>query len=156
MQVLDAPSPLGLFNCIFAFVCAPGHTLGGCFEQKEHIVAFSTPDDTVNAALRRVRKGQEAKALKALLSNGVAKVNESVVAAIKKLHPPRVEDLKLPAPVTTQLSILPSDIFDHLFKMAADQQASKDLFGWAGWMLLPWRAEGWLFLGACAVCLLFD
>ena len=77
---LTNPTPLSLFNALFAFVCR-------CFERRVNSVVFDSPDDTVNAALRRILKGQERKALKSLCSNGVATVNASTIAAVKKLHP---------------------------------------------------------------------
>src|SRR4051794_37176873 len=71
----------------FAFVCAPG-----------------SPDDTVNV-LRRILKGQERKALKSLCSNGVATVN-STIAALKRLHPHRVGELKLPPKRVDQVCVM--------------------------------------------------
>jgi hypothetical protein len=135
------PTPLSLFNALFAFLCAPGSVLGGCFDRRTNNVAFDSPDDTVNAALRRILKGQERKALKSLCSNGVAKVNASTIAAVKKLHPRRCGELKLPPKLVDQVCVDEKDIADKLFLEANDQNASKDVFGWASWMFFPWRGE---------------
>ena len=102
---------------------------------------FDRPDDTVNAALRRILKGQERKALKSLCSNGVAAINPSTIAAVKKLHPHRIGDLKLPPQQVGQVCVEEKDIADKLFTEASDRNSSKDVFGWASWLFFPWRGE---------------
>jgi hypothetical protein len=128
---LAEPTPLALFNCLFAFVCAPGSVLGGCFDKRANNAVFDSPDDTVNAALRRILKGQERKALKSLCSNGVAAVNPSTIAAVKKLHPQRTGELKLPPQQGDQVCVEEKDIADKLFTESNDRNSSKDIFGWA-------------------------
>ena len=138
---LANPTSLSLFNCVFAFVCAPGSVLGGCFDRRVSNDVIDSPDDTVNAALRRILKGQERKALKSLCSNGIAAINPTTIAAIKKLHPQRVGELKLPPKQGDQLCVENKDIADKLFAESGDRNASKDLFGWAHWLYFPWRGE---------------
>ena len=46
----------------FCICCAPGSVLGGYFDRANAVV-FDSPDDTVNAALRRILKGQRARPL---------------------------------------------------------------------------------------------
>ena len=54
----------------------------------------------MNAALRKIAKGQEGKAFKMLSSNGVAAVDEGVAGELKKMHPPLDAELVLPHPAT--------------------------------------------------------
>jgi hypothetical protein len=141
-------TPLSLFNVLFAFLCAPGSVLGVCFEEKERHTELDTSDSTVKAALRRMMKGQEGRALKVLCSNGVAKVDAATIAACKKLHPQRTGELKLPSVVCEQLRVEEKDMHDKLFRDAGDSSLSKDVFGWAAWLFFPWRGEeGGFFKG---------
>jgi len=93
---LSDPTPLALFRALFEFLCAPGCVLAECFSEKQKRNPFSTVDDTVNAALHRVLKGQERKALRALCSNGVASVDDRVTDVLRALHPQRLGPLNLP------------------------------------------------------------
>ena len=140
-STLINPTPLALFNSLYAFVCAPGNVLGGCFDRRANTVVIDSPDDSVNAALRRILKGQERKALKSLCSNGVAAINPTTVAAVQKLHPGRVGELKLPEKRVEQLCVDEKDIADKLFGEAGDRNSSKDVYGWASWLFFPWRGE---------------
>ena len=147
-QACAQPTPLSLFNTLFAFLCAPGAVLGKCFDRGKSVVTFESPDNTVNAALRYILKGQERKALKSLCSNGVAAINSSTIASIRKLHPRRMEELKLPVKQSDQLFVESKSIEEKLFDGANDKNASKDLFGWASWLFFPWRAESGGFFSA--------
>jgi hypothetical protein len=111
-ETLANPTPLSLFNCLFTFVCAPGSVLGKCFERRVNKTVVDSPDDTVNTALRRILKGHERKALKSLCSNGVATVNARTISALKKLHPHREDELKLPLKQTSQLCVDEKEIAD--------------------------------------------
>jgi len=111
------------------------------FQERESNDLFSTPDDTVNAALRRVLKGQERKALRALSSNGVAPVDARVLDVMRKLHPPRDAPLKLPPVTGPQIAVDEEAVRERLFADAADHSMSKDVYGWAPWLLCPWRNE---------------
>jgi hypothetical protein len=155
---LTAPTQLALFNCLFAFVCAPGTVLGDCFDKRASKVVFDCPDNTVNTALRRILKGHERKALKSLCSNGVAAVNPTTISALKKLHPVRLEELMLPVKQADQLCVDEKGISDKLFRDASDKCASKDIFGWASWLFFPWRGETGGFFAALVrlLCLLVN
>ena len=155
---LSHPTPLALFVALFEFVCAPGCVLAECFENKQRKDIFSTADDTVNAALRRLVKGQERKALRTLCSNGVAAVDPPVVAALKALHPRRAAPLEPPPVVGPQLVVDEQAVHTALFSDAADCNLSKDVFGWAPWMLFPWRGEkeGFFVLLVRFVCLIIN
>ena len=63
------------FNAVHNFVCAPGLVLAPFFSDiRRSDNNFDVADSTVSAALRKVLKGQERKAMKLLCSNGVAKI----------------------------------------------------------------------------------
>jgi len=74
-EALVHPTQVSLFNIVLSVLCSPGAVLGRCFVKKKEVI-FDTPDHTVNAALARVLKGQEKKAIKILCSNGVAPIND--------------------------------------------------------------------------------
>jgi hypothetical protein len=91
------PSPLNLFTAVHNFVSAPGLVLAPCFSDIRHVDNnFDIADTSVSAALRKVLKGQERKAMKLLCSNGVAKVTPASIKALRDLHPQRTHELKLP------------------------------------------------------------
>ena len=75
------------------------------------------PDSSVNTALRKIVKGQEARAFKLLCSNGIVKV---VLSALRSLHPQRQEDLKLPATSVKQVSMDEEFVAKRLFLFASD------------------------------------
>ena len=97
------------------FVCAPGMVLAPFFSDIHHIDNdFDLTDSVVSAALRKVLKGQERKAMKLLCSHGVAKVTPETVAVLKHLHPQRTHELKVPTTDLPQLQVAPKDIADTL------------------------------------------
>lgn len=155
---LSDPTPLALFRALFEFLCAPGCVLAECFSEKQKRNPFSTVDDTVNAALHRVLKGQERKALRALCSNGVASVDDRVTDVLRALHPQRLGPLNLPPASGPQLVVDEQAVHDRLFADAADSNLSKDVYGWAPWLLFPWRAEknGFFSLVVRFSCLLVN
>ena len=139
-NALSDPTPLSLFLAVFAFISAPGTVLGPCF--KQHTTTRSANSDSaVSSALSKILRGQERKACKALSSHGVAKVNASTIAALKKLHPERKSDLVLPTTPHIQLTVDHSFVSKRLFRQAADRNISKDVYGWAPWMFYACRGE---------------
>ena len=100
---------------------------------------FDLTDSVVSAALRKVLKGQERKAMKLLCSHGVAKVTPETVAALKHLHPQRTHELKVPTTDLPQLQVAPKDIADTLFLEAGDFSLAKDVYGWAPWLFFSCR-----------------
>jgi hypothetical protein len=152
-HALRAPTHLSLFNALFALLCAPGSVLGPCFEKKTPSALFDTPDQTVNAALRHILMGREQKAMKSLFSNGVAPINDRTVDVIKKMHPQRPAPLVLPAASAPQLELDEKTISDRLFNDASNDNLTKDVFGWAAWLLFPWRGEEkGVFKSLCEFC----
>jgi hypothetical protein len=149
-SALANPTPIALFNSLFAFVCAPGSVLGGYFDRRANAVVFDSPDDTVNAALRRILKGQESKALKSLCSNGVAVINSATVSAIKKLHPSRVGELKLPSSQVEQLCVDEKDIADKLFVEAKTSLAGRAGYFFPGVGRLEVFSLLWFVLCVCS------
>ena len=139
-NALSDPTPLSLFLAVFAFISAPGTVLAPCF--KQHTTTRSANSDSaVSSALSKILRGQERKACKALSSHGVAKVNASTIAALKKLHPERKSDLVLPTTPHIQLTVDHSFVSKRLFRQAADRNISKDVYGWAPWMFYACRGE---------------
>ena len=117
------PTSLNLFNAVHNFVCAPGMVLAPFFSDIHHIDNdFDLTDSVVSAALRKVLKGQERKAMKLLCSHGV-------VAALKHLHPQRTHEVKVPTTDLPQLQVAPKDIADTLFLEAGDFSLAKDVYG---------------------------
>ena len=134
-DALRDPSPLNLFNAVHNFVCAPGLVLAPLFPDFRHSdINFDIAQTTVSAALRKVLKGQERKAMKLLCSNGVAKINPETISALKALHPQRTHELKLPSTLLPQLQVDSKDVADALFLAAGDFSLAKDVFGWAPWL----------------------
>jgi hypothetical protein len=134
------PTPLNLFNAVHSFVCAPGMVLAPFFSDLHHTDTVSdVADSTVTAALRKVLKGQERKAMKLLCSYGVAKVTPETTAALRDLHPKRTHELKLPTTRLPQVQVALNDVTDTLFRDACDFSISKDTYGWAPWLLFPCR-----------------
>ena len=86
-------------------------------------------------------KGQEGKAFKLLCSNGIAKINQETVDVLKDLHPQRTSDIKCPSSVKEQVVVDQETIAKKLFLSAADFALSRDVFGWAPWMLYSVRGE---------------
>ena len=139
---LAAPSPINLFNAVHNFVSAPGVVLAPFFPDNRHSDNnFDITDTSVSAALRKVLKGQERKAMKLLCSNGVAKVTPETIAALKSLHPQRTEELKLPSSSSPQLQVDAKTVADSLFLSAADFSLAKDVYGWAPWLFFQCRGE---------------
>ena len=129
------PSPLNLFTAVHNFVSAPGLVLAPFFSDIRHVDSnFDIAGTTVSAALRKVLKGQERKAMKLLCSNGVAKITPETIAALKDLHPQRIDELKLPSTQMPQLQVDPKDVADTLFLAACDFSLAKDVYGWAPWL----------------------
>ena len=118
------PTELNLFNAVHNFVCAPGTVLAPFFSDIHHKDnGFDLADSVVSAALRKVLKGQERKAMKLLCSYGVAKVTPETVTALKVLHP----------------QVAAKDIADTLFLEAGDFSLAKDVYGWAPWLFFSCR-----------------
>ena len=134
------PSPLNLFTAVHNFVSAPGLVLAPFFSDIRHCDNnFDIAATTVAAALRKVLKGQERKAMKLLCSNGVAKITPETIAALKDLHPQRTDELKLPSTLMPQLQVDPKDVADALFLAAGDFSLAKDVYGWAPWLFFSCR-----------------
>jgi len=76
----------------------------------------------------------------------VAEINPTTIAAVKKLHPTRGCELKLPPKQCDQVCVDEKEIADKLFSEAGDKNASKDVYGWASWLFFPWRGEAGFFL----------
>jgi len=87
-----------------------------------------------------------------LCSSGIAKVDAQVLSALQALHPQREEDLKLPATLAKQVSIDEECVAKKLYLSASDFSASRDVFGWAPWMLYNCRGKqgGFFFFSAYA------
>lgn len=64
-----------------------------------------------------------------------------MVDLMKKLHPERSGPLQLPPVSGPQLAVDEASVRDRLFGDDVDSSLSKDVFGWAPWLLFPWRAE---------------
>jgi hypothetical protein len=139
-SLLD-PSPINLFNCVLSVLLAPSSVLGPLLKQPKTSAQVTSTDDTVNSAIRKILKGQEAKAFKLLGSNGVATVDEAAVSALRELHPQRVCDLKCPQASCDQLSVDRTQVSKDLFLAAADFSLSRDVFGWTPWLLFSVRGE---------------
>ena len=121
-------------------MCAPGLVLAPCFSDiRVPDNAFDLKDSSVSAALRKVLKGQERKAMNLLSSNGVAKITPQTIAALHDLHPQRSDDIKIPRTHVPQLQVQPKDIADQLFLAAADFNSAKDVYGWAPWLFFACR-----------------
>jgi hypothetical protein len=140
-DAMHSPTQLGLFNCLFSFLCAPGAVLSPFFNNKDKPASLATKDFTVNSALRRILRGQDRRALKDMVSNGVAPINAKTIAAVRKLHPQRDAPLNLPPLSCEQLQLEEKEVRDKLFGEASDQNLSKDVYGWAAWLFFPWRGE---------------
>lgn len=136
-SAIQNPTPLNLFNTILHLLAAPGAILGTRFKAPT-ITHNSTP---VHSALNKVIRGQERKAFRLLCSNGVAEINRTTVEEIRKLHPDRKEDLKLPSTQVPQLAIDRHALAKKLFNDTSDQNKSKDGYGWAPWLFHSCRAE---------------
>jgi hypothetical protein len=131
------PTPLNLFNAVYNFVIAPGVILGTRFKAPSK----SYDSDCIEAAINKLKRGQEKKAMKLLSSNGVAKVTPASVTALKNLHPKRQSELRLPVTECQQVIVDPAFVAKKLFSEAADQNVSKDVFGWAPWLFFACRGE---------------
>lgn len=140
-NALAQPTEINLFNTLFSLLSAPGAILAPLLKITKQTVRFASSDASVNAALRKIAKGQEARAFKLLCSNGIAKVNDSVVDALKALHPKRQDELKLPTTDISQVSVDEEAVAKKLFRAAADFSTSRDVFGWAPWMFYTCRAK---------------
>ena len=97
-DAMSDPTPLKLFSAVFNFVAAPGAVLGPWFKTPAHGSTEIT-NAAVTAAINKIMRGQERKAMKVLCSNGVAKVNQETVSVLMGLHPERKNDLVLPSQV---------------------------------------------------------
>jgi hypothetical protein len=141
-QALINPSPLNLFTAVHNFVSAPGLVLAPCFSDIRHVDNnFDIADTSVSAALRKVLKGQERKAMKLLCSNGVAKVTPASIKALRDLHPQRTHELKLPTTLLPQVQVDSKNVADSLFLAAGDFSVAKDVYGWAPWLFFSCRGE---------------
>ena len=124
------------------FVSAPGLVLAPFFSDLRHVDNnFDIADTTVSAALRKVLKGQERKAMKLLCSNGVAKVTPAIITALRDLHPQRTHELKLPTTLLPQVQVDSKNVADSLFLAAGDFSVAKDVYGWAPWLFFFCRGE---------------
>ena len=88
-DALVHPNEINLFNTLFAVLNAPGTTLAPLLKITKTSPRFTSSDGSVNAAMRKIVKGQEARAFKLLCSNGIAKVDKPVLNALRDLHPRR-------------------------------------------------------------------
>ena len=161
-DTIDNPSSLSVFNSIFTFCTAPGSVLA------PHFKAFcpkpnpSFPSDelandpSINAALRKIQKGQEKKAFRLLSSNGVAQINEQTIQALRDLHPPLTADLQLPTTDVTQLKVDLSFVINKLFKDSTDANISNDVYGWSAALFHHVRGQRGGFLETLAefICLI--
>ena len=154
-----------LFTSCLELLTAPGRVLGPLFLTKNTRSPPTAHADLpgselhggslVNAALRKVAKGQEGRAFKLLCSNGVAALSPQVEAELKRLHPARTAELKLPKPAHEQLVLDPAEVFDYLFSQATNSELSKDVFGWTPALLFTDRAAKPGFLHSFANFLTF-
>lgn len=139
-SAMSNPTPLNLFNAVFGFVAAPGSVLGPNFK----VPSQAGPEfvsTAVTSAVNKIMRGQERKAMKLLCSNGVARINEETLEALRKLHPERKSDLVLPVSIAPQLTVDPAFVAKKLFRAAGDHNLSKDVFGWAPWLFYTGRGE---------------
>ena len=67
-EALSQPTELNLFNALFSLLNAPGTTLAPLLKVSKTTARFTSSDASVNAALRKIVKGQEARAFKLLCS----------------------------------------------------------------------------------------
>jgi hypothetical protein len=113
-------------------------------------------EPSVNAAYKQVLRGRERKAFRLLSSNGVAASSGKTIAALRKLHPALPVELKLPTTNCPQLVIDPVFVRDKLFKDAADNNISNDVYGWSASMFFHVRAQKGGFTDALTdfICLL--
>ena len=66
-DALAHPNEINLFNTLFAVLNAPGTTLAPLLKVTKTSPRFASSDGSVNAAMRKIVKGQEARAFNALL-----------------------------------------------------------------------------------------
>ena len=92
--------------------------------------------------MRKIAKGQEARAFKALCSNGVANATDAVIAELKQMHPARAEELKLPQVKAQQLTLDADLIFGHFYNNATDFELAKDVWMVALTSSFKSRGEG--------------
>ena len=154
------PTPLALFKATVELLTAPGRVIGPLFQTNKRTKTFTHDDlpgselqggPAVNAALRKIAKGQEGKAFKLLCSNGVAEMTPETLAELTKLHPARQMELTLPKPAHAQVVVDPATIAEYLSKEATNFELSKDVFGWSPALLYWDRAVEPGFLGGLPV-----
>lgn len=131
-------TPLDLFNVLWDLLSAPARIVAPHFPAKGG--EQSADRSAVRAALKKIMIGQEGKAVKLLLSNGVAEATPEVVKALRELHPPRSEELVLPQVKTPQADVDSDDIFNKLYAKSEGETVSNDAFGWSYALLFPCRA----------------
>ncbi len=129
-DAVRSPTPINLFNAVVQFCCAPGLVLAPLLIKRKR---DGGPRDSgpIQAALRKIKQGQERKAFKLLCSNGVANVDEKVVEVLRDMHPKLDVPLVLPQISTAQVQVEYGPVFDRLFRDAADSSIARDVYGWA-------------------------
>lgn len=134
-DAIDSRDPLLLFNALWDLMLAPSRVIGPFFPRKGEL-----DRNTVRCAIKKVLIGQEGKAVKLLMSNGIAAATPQVIQALRDLHPDRSEELILPEPHGSQVSPADDMIYSVLFDQAECENAPKDTFGWSAPLFLPTRA----------------
>jgi len=124
-----------LFNALWDVLTAPSRVIAPHFGE-----GSGRDDDPVRCAFKKVRIGQESKALKVLQSNGIAAATPEVIRALRDLHPTRTTELHPPTPSAPQLVITDDTIFKLLYQQAEAEHVKRDAFGWSAPLLLPCRA----------------
>jgi hypothetical protein len=145
-ETIENPTQLNVFNSVLAFCTAPGTVLGPRFKTRTRRDVQLPEDDSsiepvINAALKQIALGRERKAFRLLSSNGVAPPSGRVIKALQKLHPTRASELKLPTANCPQLQIDPVFVRDKIFKDAADNNKSNDVYGWSATLLFHIRSQ---------------
>ena len=88
-----------------------------------------------------VRQERVGKAMQQLMSNGCAGNTMDVYKQMVDMHPKRKKPLKKHNPTVKQVHVSKKQAKNYLYELAATDQSSAGVFGWAAGHLLPMRGS---------------
>lgn len=132
---VESKEPLAIFNALWNLMMAPSRIIGPFYPE----CTSRREEGVIEAAMKKIRIGQESKAMRLLSSNGVAEATPEVIQALESLHPKRTEPLRPPKPKVEQLHLSSAAIAKYLYDAAESTHVTKDAMGWSAALLFPCR-----------------
>ena len=145
-QALDGRDELQLLQAVLDLLELPTlhllkakPTRGAHCDHPEPAGTAARGNPLLNKAKKLVYMDLPAKAMQALLSNGVATRTRAVFAILTAMHPKREVELHQHAPKGPQIKVTPAQAKQHIYSRAGSDTSSICCFGWSAQHLLHLR-----------------